>query len=127
MLVDKNSARPAELLPLLNVVSVLVENLNPVVVAIADEQAPFGIEGQAMRQVEFARAGSFFPPRLDELSVFRKLHDAVVGIAAVSIGNKNITIRSDGHRGRHIERVGTIARDARLAESHQYFSVGTAF
>src|SRR5260221_2486398 len=100
MLVDKNSARPAELLPLLKVVSILVENLNPVVVAIADEQAPFGIEGQAMRQVEFPRAGSFFPPRLDEFPIFRKLHDAGGGMYDVSIGHANIGLWGGGHRGK---------------------------
>jgi len=51
-------------------------------------------------RLEFPRAGSFLPPGLDKFSIFRELHDAVVGIAAVSIGNKNIAIRADGHRGR---------------------------
>src|ERR1700682_4192911 len=80
-----------------------------------------------MRQIEFPRAGSFLPPRLYEFSISRELHDAVVGIAAVSIGNKNIAVRSDGHSGRHIECVRTIARDARLAESYQHFSSGSEF
>src|ERR1700730_8317777 len=127
MLVDENSARPAELLPLRDVVSVLVEDLNPIVVAISDEKAALRIEGQAMRDVEFARAGSLRSPRLDEFSIFRELHDAVVGIAAVSVGDKYIAIGGDGHSRGHIECVGTIALDARLAESHEHFSIGTEF
>src|SRR5690242_8745723 len=126
-LLDNNPAGPAELLPLLHVVSVLVENLNAVVVAISHEQAALRVESQAVRQVELARASSLLAPGLDEFSVFREFHDAVVGIAAMTIGNKNIAVGSDGHGGRHVEGVGTISSNARLPQSHQHFSIGTEF
>src|SRR5262249_60436600 len=39
VLVDIDAARPAELRPLVDIFSILVEDLDPVVVAIADKQA----------------------------------------------------------------------------------------
>src|SRR5260370_6944902 len=91
VLVDGNSARPAELLPLRDVVSFLVEDLDPIVIAIPDEQPSFRIEGQAMRYVELPWAGSLLSPHLDEFSILRELNDAVVAVPAIPVRDKNFS------------------------------------
>src|SRR5262245_9103653 len=67
--VDVDAARPAELLPLGDVAAVLVENLDAVVVAVADKQPPLRIHRQRMGDIELARACALFAPGLDELAV----------------------------------------------------------
>src|SRR4029453_12855473 len=74
-LVDENAARPTEVGPLIEVVAVLIENLNPVVVAIADEQSAFGIECQAVRLIELGIPATGLSPSLDQLAVLRELED----------------------------------------------------
>src|ERR1700737_2479411 len=125
--INENSARPAELLPLRYKIAILVEDLNPIVIAIPDEKAPLRIESQAVRQVKLSGACSFFPPRLNEFTVPVKLYDAIVAVSAVSVCDKNIAIRSDCYSGRHVERVGTIPSNSRFAQSHQDFSIRAEF
>src|SRR6267378_1646800 len=76
-----------------------------------------------MRYVELPRAGPLLSPHLDEFSILRELHDAVVAVPAMPVRDKNIAIWSNCHSGRHIECVRTISGDSRLAESHQHFSI----
>ena len=49
VLVDPDAARAAELRPLIEEASVLVENLNATVASIGDEEPPLRIDGEAMR------------------------------------------------------------------------------
>ena len=42
--------------------AVLIENLDAVVAAVADEQAALGIEGQRVRRVELARPRALLAP-----------------------------------------------------------------
>src|SRR6266849_5646994 len=58
VLVDEQAARPAELLPLQEIFSVLVECLNAVIGTVRDEQPAGGIHRQAMRRVELAGPGA---------------------------------------------------------------------
>src|SRR5262249_11165607 len=81
-LVDPDSARAAELLPLGEELAVLVEDLDAAISAVGDEQASGGIHGETMRHVEFARALAFLAPRLDELAILGELDDAGVGLLA---------------------------------------------
>src|SRR5215813_5606169 len=55
---DEQSARAAELFPGVEVVAVLVENLQPVVRSVGDEDAPLRIDVERMGLVELARARS---------------------------------------------------------------------
>ena len=69
VLVDEYPARPAELLPLFEKFSVLVENLDPIVSAVTNKQPAARIHGQSVRRFEVTGPGSFLSPRLDEFSI----------------------------------------------------------
>src|SRR5262249_47136842 len=58
VLADVNATRTAELLPLCNKFAVLIEDLNPVVVAVADKQASFGVHCHGVGLIELARSGA---------------------------------------------------------------------
>src|SRR5438128_2069351 len=73
-----------------------------------------------MRHVELARTRAALPPRLDEGAVLRELHDPRIDVA---VRDKDLAVRRDGDIGRAVERVGTVARDAGLAERHQQLTV----
>src|SRR6266550_5462035 len=75
---DVDAARPAELLPVGDVVALLVEDLDAVVVAVGDEQAPLRIHCQRMGGVELARTRSLLAPGLDQLALLGEFHDARV-------------------------------------------------
>src|SRR5260370_794752 len=52
------------------------------------------------------------------------LEEAVVGVAAMTVGNENVAIGCDQRRGRRVEFVRTAARNAALAEGQQQLAVG---
>src|SRR5262249_3661805 len=58
VLVDVDAARPAVLRPFFDERAVLIEDLDPVVVAVADEQSAARVECQRVRLIELAGAGS---------------------------------------------------------------------
>src|SRR5207237_1406366 len=58
VLQDRNSAGPAEMAPLIHEVHIPVEDLDPVVGSVRDEQSATRIERQRVRAHEFTRAGS---------------------------------------------------------------------
>src|SRR5215510_15060361 len=89
VLVDEDAARPTELLPFREEFSVLVEDLDTAVGAVADEQPSARIHGERVRHVEFARPGTLLAPGLDELAVLVELDDAGVGVATMSIGDED--------------------------------------
>jgi len=70
ILVDPHAARPAELCRLGNELPFLIENLDTVVPAIADDEAPLESQGQGVRLIELARPGPFFPIVLISLPSF---------------------------------------------------------
>ena len=127
VLVDIEAAGTAELRPLVEKLPILVENLDAVVGAVADKQTSFGIEGQRVGRIEVTRRSSFFPPRLDELAVFRELNDARVGVPAVPIGDEDIAVGGDDHVRGLIERVRPISGDASLPQRHQDLSIRVKF
>src|SRR3954452_5334686 len=59
---DEDPARPAELAPLVQECAVLIEDLDPVVLAVADEQPPARVDGDRMRLAELAMSGSLTAP-----------------------------------------------------------------
>src|SRR5262249_45777212 len=124
ILVDINTARPAELFPLFDEVPVLIEDLDTVVVTIADEQSSSRIHCQRMRLVEFTSRRSELAPSLDQLTVFRELQHASggSGSAGVSFGNEDVAVRCDKDVVRLKEKVG-FTRSSRLSERHEQFSL----
>src|SRR5262249_5768979 len=120
--VDVDSARTAELLPLREEIAILVEDLNAIVAAVADEDPSLRIDGDGVRRVELAGGRAFLAPRLDELPILRELHDARVGVPAMSICHENIAVRRGHYVARTIEGVGAVTSTPRLAERHQHLS-----
>src|SRR5215469_8569385 len=92
---DVNAAGTAELFPLGEKFPVLVENLDAVVYAIADEQAALRVERDGVRLMKLAGTRSFAPPGLDEFSVLRKFDDAIVAGFAMAIGDEDVAIGRD--------------------------------
>src|SRR2546426_2483063 len=123
VLVDKQSARPAELLPFFEKFSVLVEDLDPIVAPIANKQPAAGIHGQGVRRIELAWGVALLAPRFNELAILRELQNTCVRIPAMAVRDKDIAIWCDQDGGRLIERVGTITGDSCLAERHQDLAV----
>src|SRR3984893_3427034 len=116
--VDVDSARSAELEPLGDERSVLVENLDAVVLTIANEEPAARIERQRVRDVEFPGAHPFLAPRLDELSGFVELHDSGVAArraaAGVSVGDEDVAVRRDCDLGWRVELIVAGTGDALL-------------
>src|SRR5437016_8678577 len=113
--VDKHAARPAELFPLFEEFSILIEDLDPIVAAVTNKQTAARIHSQVVRRIEVTRRGTLLPPGLDELAILREIHDTGVGISSMSVGDEDIAVRRDQDSRRLIERVRTISRDTGLA------------
>src|SRR5262245_5047884 len=123
--INENPARTAELSPFFEEFSVLVENLDAIIIPIADEEPAFRIQSDGVRRVELAWARSFLTPRLDELPVLREFHDPSVRIPAMSVRDEDVAIgRGDDIRWL-IESVRPVAGDSSLAERHQDLSART--
>jgi hypothetical protein len=76
--VDKQAARPTELLPLFEKFSILIEDLDPIVPPVTNKQTAARIHGQSVGRIELARGGSFLSPGFDELAILRKLQNTGV-------------------------------------------------
>src|SRR5829696_3849197 len=123
--VDVDSARAAELCPLIKEFSVLVENLDAVVLAVPDEQPPSRIHRDRMRNVELPWSRALLAPSPDELALLRELHYAGVGISAVAVSNEDMSVGSDVNCRWRVELVEAAAWLAGLAERQQHFSIRT--
>jgi len=120
---DHNPAGTAPLFPFRDVLSILIEDLNAVVVAVVDEDAALGIHCDGVRYIEFSGAGAFLSPFLDEGAVLRELNDASVGISTVPVGHEDVAIGSYQNRGRSVEGVGRGSGDTGFPQSHQDFAL----
>src|SRR6266516_239642 len=92
VLIDGNAAGPAELFPLVEEFSVLVEDLDSVIRAIGHEKTSSGIHRDRMRCIHFARSFAFFAPGFDEFSDLREFNNAAIDIYHVSIAYTNLTL-----------------------------------
>ena len=54
--VDENPARPSELFPGTEKLSILIEDRDPAVAAVGDEESPLAIEGEHVWPLQFAVA-----------------------------------------------------------------------
>src|SRR5580765_7841325 len=68
VVLDEDAAWAAELAELFDELALLIEDLNPVVVAIADEQASLRVERERVRLIDLAGAGAQLAPLLEELA-----------------------------------------------------------
>src|SRR4029453_56137 len=75
---DAHTARAAELAPLGDERAARRQDLDPVVGAIADENAPLRIQRQRMWIVELSGAGTRRAERLNEGAVLREMNDAAI-------------------------------------------------
>src|SRR5262249_18045802 len=124
VLVDEDTAGPAELEPLVHVVALLIENLDTIVVAVTEEQPPARIHCDGVRNVDLAKLAAFLSPGLDEDAVFRKFHDACVRVPSVPIGDKNVAVRGGHNCRRRVELIGTVTSHSPLAGPHKNLPAG---
>src|SRR5688572_2722146 len=124
VLIDVHAARPAELVPLIEKRAVLIEDLNPVIRTIGNEEPAFRVHRQRVRRVELAARRSPRAPLLDELAGSVVLDDARVAVSAVAVGDEDVTVRRGDHIGRLIEVHRVCAGHARHAETQQHFAIG---
>src|SRR5438046_5197691 len=83
--VDKHAARPAELFPLFEEFSILIEDLDPIVAAVTNKQPAARIHTKVVRRIEVTSRVPLLPPVLDEFAILRNLPDPGVGISSFSI------------------------------------------
>jgi hypothetical protein len=89
-------------LPLLNELSMRIENLDSRITAIGDVNAVLVVDRDSVRSVEFSRTGALLAPLEQKLPFFVELDDAVVSVtigdvefaAALRIWIRILAIRS---------------------------------
>src|SRR5262249_4290557 len=104
----------AELVPARQILSVLIVDLDPVVVAIADEEPPARVDRERVQARELARAArpvAGLTPLLHEFAGPVELHDSLVGAFAVAVGHEDVAVRADDDVARRAEFVRALARD----------------
>src|SRR5262249_32619685 len=121
---DEDTARASELLPGIDVIAILIEDLDAIVSSVADEDSAPRVHGDAMRVLQSTGGGSELPPRLDERPVLRELHDSRRLHRDVAVGDEDVAVRRDHDVGWLVERVRTVAGDSSLAKSQQKLAVG---
>src|SRR5262249_54885206 len=121
---DEDAARAAELLPHTEHRAALIEDLDAIVLAVADEQAAARVHRDRIGLPHLARAGSLVSPLLHEPSAAREPHDAIVLAVTMTVRDEDVAVRRDHDVRRLIEEIGPRARDAGLAERHEHLAGG---
>ena len=88
--VDRDPLRRAQMGPDLEQLSVRVEDLDPVVLAVAHVEPPLPVDLDVVRRVELAWLRTLLAPRLHERPIAPEPHHSRV---AVAIGNVEVAIR----------------------------------
>src|SRR5439155_23663455 len=122
---DVDAARPAELMPDVEQLAVLIEDLNAVVLAIADEQPPARVHRDRVRLADLSRARALRAPLLQILSGAIELHDTVVPAVAVAVGDEDGAVGRNENVGGLIEKIRAAAGYTGFAERHEHYAVGT--
>src|SRR5213594_2963874 len=120
---DEDAARAAELPPLVEELAVLIEDLDAVVLAIADEQTSPRVHRDRVRLAHFTAARAFLPPLLDVLPILVEADDAIVPAVAMAVGDEDVAARRDDHVRGLIEQIGRGAADAGLAERTEHLAL----
>src|SRR5699024_4739723 len=89
--VDIDTAWTAELWPFLDERAIPVEDLDAIVAAIANEQAPLRIEGERVRLVELAGARSFLS-ELAQVLAGSVEHDDARIVSAVPLADEDVAV-----------------------------------
>ena len=128
---DEEPADPAELVVGVEQIAVLIEDLDPVVAAVGDEEPAPGIEFQRVRGTELARTEPDDAPFLDEVALGVELQDApgppfgwIRTLAAVTVGHEDVTVRGGDDVARLVELAGPATRLTGGSETHQHFALG---
>src|SRR5687768_8639714 len=126
VVLDGHNFRPAELTPLVQKRSILVEDLHTAVAAIGNEDPAFRVHGDVMRSVELSAPGTRFPPCLDESTVLRVLDDSVIETArSVAVRDEDVAIRRNSQIRRCDQGTGLFARDTWFPQRHHDLSFRT--
>src|SRR5262249_23974595 len=121
--VEGNPARLAELRARRRErLAVLIEDLNAVVAAIADEHTATRIDRDGVNRMEFAGRPAGLPPRGHEVSRARELHDAIVSGLTVSVGDEDVAARRHCDVARRREMIRTAPLLPWCAKRHEHFA-----
>ena len=123
---DRQGTRPVHIDDLRFVLSVPVEDLHPVVLAVGDVDPAIGVATDIVRKIEFTRPGPGLTPTLEQLAVGRKLVD---GGIAIAVGDVNVAVW--GQRAMRAAAEGLVAHERRglfrFADLEKQFSVEREF
>src|SRR5262249_5601814 len=125
VLVDEDTARPAELEPLIHVVALLIENLDTIVVAVTEEQPPARIHCDGVRNVDLAKLAAFLSQCFTDLPVFTNFHGGAFRFPPGPTGKKIPPFGGAKIHSRRFNLMGPSPSHSRLAEPQQYLPVGT--
>src|SRR6185369_3160759 len=121
--VEGNPARLAELGPRRGErLAVLIEDLNAVVAAIADEHTSARIDRDGVNRMEFAGCPAGLAPRGHEFSRARELHDAIVAGFTVSVGDEHVAARRHRDVARRREMIRTAPFLPWCPKRHEHFA-----
>ena len=110
---DEDVLRRAEVVPFAQVLAVGIEDLDAVVLAVADVDDARGIDRDRVNGIELAPTRAGLAPRGDVLAFRGELDDARV---AVTVGDVDLARGSEGKVGRPVEALGVVARYALVAD-----------
>src|SRR5207237_8929203 len=97
----------------------LMDVLNAVVLAGADEQPSARVDRNRVRLADLARPRAFLPPLLDERAGAIEFDDAVVLAVSMAVGDEDVAVGRDDDVRRLIGEIRPRAGPAGLAERHQ--------
>src|SRR5262245_17729662 len=124
VLVDGDVARPAELLPFGDELSVRIENLDAAVAAVGHENPPLGIHRDAMQRIELALTLAVLAEGQELLAGLVELDDAVIGVPAMAVADKNVAVAPNHDAACAVEVALGVAGHALMAERHQHLARG---
>src|SRR5439155_11907030 len=106
--------------PLVDEAAVLIEDLDAVVLAVADEEPTARVHRDRVRLAQLTASGTLRTPLLYICAVLAEFHHPVVLAVPVAVGDEDVAGRGgDDDVGGLIEGVAAGAGDAGLAERHQ--------
>jgi hypothetical protein len=111
-------------LPLLQELAVGIEYLNPLVLAIADENTVLIVHNYTVRQVELTRTAAEASPRLDEVPLAIKLDDPRVAVAVRYI---DFAGPAERHIGRLVQEPICLSAPVLSAEDEENATRWTQF
>src|SRR4029077_11049622 len=97
-----------------------IEDLNPRVLAVRHQHVTTRAECEPVRVAEFAGAGAFFSPLVQESAVSIEERDAAVHVA---VSHVERSVRTDGDVGGLIEMRRIPPADPRLSQREQALAV----